>query len=390
MKVLLFANTDWYLYNFRLALAEALRQAGHELLLVSPPGTYGERLLSMGFRWVPAPMERRSLHPLREMQLIWWLARLVRSEHVEIVHGFTIKCAVYGSLAARFGAAKARVLAFTGFGYVFTSTDLRARLLRPAVRTMMRLATAGSRTRVILQNPDDAELLARAGVVHPSKVRLIRGSGVNCRRFQPRSADLRPSQAFTVLLPARLLWDKGIGEYVTAAQLLRHEGREIRFLLAGQPDAGNPASVPEVQVRQWVREGLVEWLGQVEDMPGLFASVDVVVLPSYREGLPRGLIEAAAAGVALVTTDVPGCREVVTDRVDGLLIPVRDPGALARAVAILQDDPALRTKLGTAARSKAEADFAEEIVIDRTLRVYAELLPGMAGFVPTGASDLRP
>lgn len=391
MKVLLFANTDWYLYNFRLSLARALRDAGHEVLLVSPGGEFGPRMLSMGFRWVPAPMARRSLNPLREMLLVWWLARLVRVEGVQLVHGFTIKCAVYGSLAARLGGAQAQVLAFTGFGYVFTSPDLRARLLRPAVRSMMRLALLGSHSRVILQNPDDADLLARASPASAPKVRLIRGSGVNCDRFQPRSPDQPEPRAFTVLLPARLLWDKGVGEYVAAARLLRGEGRTIRFLLAGQPDVGNPASVTEPQVREWVNEGSVEWLGHVEDMPALFACVDVVALPSYREGLPRGLIEAAAAGLALVTTDVPGCREVVSDGVDGLLVPPRDAVALARAVAVLQDDPSLRKRLGAAARCKALAEFDESIVIHRTLAVYGELTACASGEPRTSsAPDLRP
>lgn len=390
MKVLLFANTDWYLYNFRLSLARALRDAGHEVLLVSPRGEFGPRMLSMGFRWVPAPMSRRSLNPLREMQLMWWLARLVRIEGIQLVHGFTIKCAVYGALAARLGGARAQVLAFTGFGYVFTSPDLRARLLRPAVRAMMRLALTGSHSRVILQNPDDAELLARASPASAPKVRLIRGSGVDCHRFRPRSPEQPGPQAFTVLLPARLLWDKGVGEYVSAARLLRQEGRTVRFLLAGQPDVGNPASVTEAQVREWVNDGSVEWLGHVEDMPALFSRVDVVALPSYREGLPRGLIEAAAAGLAVVTTDVPGCREVVSDGIDGLLVPAKDAIALARAIATLQDDPRLRKQLGAAARSKAMAEFGEAIVIDRTLAVYGELLPNVCeGLRTSGAPDLR-
>jgi glycosyltransferase involved in cell wall biosynthesis len=180
-----------------------------------------------------------------------------------------------------------------------------------------------------------------------------------------------------VLLPARLLWDKGIAEYVDAARQLGSQGCNIEFLLAGDPDPGNPAAVPLSDVRRWVDEGLVHWLGHVDDMPGLFASVDAVVLPSYREGLPKGLIEAAACGLPLVTTDVPGCREVVADGVDGLLVPPRSAGALAQAIARLQDDPALARRLGEAARRKALEHFDESIVIDRTMAVYDEL-PGVA------------
>src|SRR5690606_30915248 len=170
-----------------------------------------------------------------------------------------------------------------------------------------------------------------------------------------------------------LLWDKGLAEFVEAARQLQSEGRAIEFLLAGDPDPGNPAAVPEATVRGWAEEGVVQWLGHVDDMAGLFASVDVVVLPSYREGLPKGLIEAAACALPLVTTDVPGCREVVTDGVDGLLVPARDAAALATAIARLQDDPELAERLGEAARAKVLAEFDEKIVIERTMAVYREL-----------------
>ncbi len=178
-----------------------------------------------------------------------------------------------------------------------------------------------------------------------------------------------------MLLAARLLWDKGIAEYVEAARRLRSEGHAVDFLLAGDPDPGNPAAVPEAAVRQWSEEGIVTWLGHVDDMPSLLRSVQVVALPSYREGLPKGLIEAAACGLPLVTTDVPGCREVVTDGVDGLLVPVKDANALAAAILRLQGDADLRRRLGAAARVKAEQEFDERIVVGRTLAVYRELSP---------------
>jgi glycosyltransferase involved in cell wall biosynthesis len=376
VKILLFANTDWYLYNFRRTLAQALRDEGNEVLLVSPPGPYGERLRALGFQWEAAPMDRRSLNPWRELALVGWLRRLCRRERIDLVHGFTIKCAVYGSLAARLAGVPARVNAVAGMGYVFTSDDLKARMLRPLVRGLMRLALDGEGARLILQNPDDVALFRTAGLVRPHRVRLIRGSGVDCRRFAPAAQDpaaSTPGHALRVVLPARLLWDKGVAEFVTAARKLRAQGRAIEFLLAGTPDPGNPAAVPSETLRAWVTEGVVQWLGHVEDMPALFGSVDVVALPSYREGLPKGLIEAGACGLPLVTTDVPGCREVVRDGVDGLLVPVRDAGALARAIATLHDDPDLRRRLGRAARLRALAEFDERKVVAATLDVYREL-----------------
>jgi glycosyltransferase involved in cell wall biosynthesis len=178
-----------------------------------------------------------------------------------------------------------------------------------------------------------------------------------------------------VLLPSRILWDKGIAEYVAAARELRAAGENIEFLLAGEPDPGNPASVPQETVFGWHREGSIQWLGHVQDMPALFAEVDAVALPSYREGLPKCLIEAAACALPIVTTDVPGCRDVVSHGVDGLLVPVRDAHALAEALVQLHRDPALRARLGAAAREKALREFDEQIVLARTLSVYEEVFP---------------
>lgn len=372
MKILLFANTDWYLFNFRRTLALALRDAGCEVLMISPQGSYGEKLRGLGLDWRPIQMERRSLNPLREVLLLWRLARLMSREQPHIVHGFTIKCAVYGSLAARWAGVPARINAVAGMGYVFISSSVRARLLRPLVGGLLRLAMGGRNARLILQNPDDVTLFRNARLVDPVNIRLIAGSGVDCSRFSPdagRPTGKRPR----VLLPARLLWDKGVAEFVDAARMLRQKDVEADFLLAGDPDPGNPAAVPESNVRAWVDQGLVQWLGHVEDMPALFASVDIVALPSYREGLPKGLIEAGASGCALITTDVPGCREVVADEVDGLLVPAKDARALADAIERLVRDEALRRHLGRAARKKATTEFDERIVISRTLDVYREL-----------------
>ncbi|MEN1925805.1 glycosyltransferase family 4 protein [Luteimonas qiangzhengi] len=373
MKLILFANTDWYLYNFRRSLALALRDAGYEPLLISPPGPYGDRLRALGLRWEPVPMDRRSLNPLREAKLLAWLVSLFRRERPALVHGFTIKCAVYGSLAARVAGVPARVNAVAGMGYVFTSNDTKAHVLRPLVRALLRAALDGGNARLVLQNPDDVALFEAAKLVEREHVRLIPGSGVDCSRFLAREPNVAKDRPLRVVLAARLLWDKGVAEYIAAARQLLGEGRPLQFLLAGDPDPGNPAAVPEEAVREWVAEGIVEWLGHVDDMPALFGSVDMVVLPSYREGLPKGLIEAGACALPLVTTDVPGCREVVTDGIDGLLVPVRDAEALAGAIARLQDDPELAARLGQAARAKALAEFDEKIVIERTMAVYREL-----------------
>lgn len=373
MKILLFANTEWYLYNFRRTLALALQDAGHDVLLLSPPGPYGEKLEALGLRWLPIPMARRSLNLFREVALVIWLSKLMRRERVDLVHGFTIKGAVYGSLAARLARVPARVCGIDGLGYVFASNDLKARMLRPLVRAMLRLALNGENARLILLNHDDVAFFQQAGLVDSNLVRLIPGAGVDCERFELSGQRVK-GQPLRVLMAARLLWDKGLAEYVAAARLLNGQRRQIHLLLAGTPDPGNPKSVPVETVQSWVDDGLIDWIGHVSDMPTLLATVHVVVLPSYREGLPTTLTEAAACSLPLITTNVPGCRDVVTHEVDGLLIPVRDAAALAQAIARLDDDPVLATRLGAAARAKALALFEERIVIKSTMAVYAELI----------------
>nr|WP_199046090.1 glycosyltransferase family 4 protein [Dyella sp. ASV24] len=373
MKAVLFANTDWYLYNFRRTLALSLLRAGYEVLLISPDGPYGPRLRELGLRWEPVPMQRRSLNIVREFAFLMHLLRLLRREQPTVVHGFTIKCAVYGSLAAKMAGIPARINAVAGMGYVFTSDQWKARVLRPVVRALLRLALGGEHARLILQNSDDVKLFRQAGLVEPSHIRLIRGSGVNCARFATVAPRKTSEAVPRVLLASRILWDKGVGEYIAALRQLRRKGYTVQALLAGTPDPGNPAAVPEQTIREWVDEGVVAWLGHVDDMVALLGSVDIAVLPSYREGLPRSLVEAAACGLPLITTDVPGCREVVSDGVDGLLVPVRNSDAIAHAIRQFLDDPALARRLGAAARTKARTYFDERIVMERTLGVYAEL-----------------
>jgi glycosyltransferase involved in cell wall biosynthesis len=374
MKFVFYANTDWYLFNFRLSTALELKSHGHEVVMLSPPGDFGGRFAALGFRWIPLRMDRASLNPLREAATLRRLVRVLKEERPDVLHNFTVKCAVYGALAARAARIPAVVNAVAGMGYVFTSDRAHARALRPVVKALMRGTLGGGHSRLILQNPDDADAFVRSRMVAQDRIRVIRSSGVDTTRFMPQ-ARAEARRPLRVLLAARLLWEKGVGEFVEASRLLKAEGRDIEFLLAGTPDYGNPRSVRHEEVEQWAREGLVSWLGHVDDMPALMGSVDVLALPSYyREGVPRSLIEAAASGLALVTTDLAGCREVVSeDGVDGLHVKPRDAASLARCLKLLDDDRALVARLGAQAREKALAHFDERSVIRRTIDVYDEL-----------------
>jgi glycosyltransferase involved in cell wall biosynthesis len=375
MKFILFANTDWYLYNFRLSTALELKARGHEVVMLSPPGEFGSRFAAHGLRWRTLPMDRASLNPLREAATLRALARILKDERPDLLHSFTVKCAVYGALASRVTRVPAVVNAVAGMGYVFTSDRLKARALRPVVKLLMRMTLAAGNSRLVLQNPDDAEAFARSRMVPERQIRVIRSSGVDTSRFFP-PAEGRQDSRLRVLLAARLLWEKGIGEFVEASRALRREGRDIEFVLAGMPDSGNPRSVMRDEVQRWADEGLVTWLGHVEDMPALMRGVDVMALPSYyREGVPKSLVEGAASGLAIVTTDLPGCREVVREHgADGLHVEPRNAKSLAQCLAALDDDRALLLRLGVRAREQALAHFDERSVIQQTVDVYDELL----------------
>ncbi len=317
-------------------------------------------------------MQRRSLNPLRELVLLNHIRRLYAEEHPDLVHHFTLKCVILGALAARLAGIPARVNAVTGLGYIFTSQNAKARWLRPLVCLFLRLELNGPHSRLIVQNPDDQQKFIDLGLIRPELSRLIRGSGVNLQQFQPR-IDPRRSGPLRVLLAARLLWDKGVGEYAEAARQLRGEGLPVELQLAGAPDPGNPASVSPDTLTDWQRQGLLTLLGHVDDMPALLAETDIAVLPSYREGVPRSLLEAAACGLPLVATDAPGCREIVQHEVNGLLVPIKDATALANALRRLCHEPETRQRMGQASRVKVLAEFDERIVFEKTRAVHEEL-----------------
>lgn len=367
MRILLLANTDWYLYNFRLALAKALRARGDEILLLAPPGRYVERLETEGFRWIPIALSRRGVNPAVELATVMRLARLYRRERPDLVHHFTIKCVLYGSLAARLAGVPRVVNAITGRGFVFMDRSWRARMMRFAATNLYR--TALRKSQVIFQNPEDRSAFVGAGLVTEGAIHLIRGSGVDIARFTP---NIRPSgHNVRVLFASRLLRAKGIGEFVEAARIVAvRAGDAVRFVVAGEPDPGNPDTVRDGELARWRAEGIVEFLGHRDDMPALLAESDIVVLPSYYEGTPRNLIEAAAAGLPLIATDVPGCREVVRHGCNGLLVPPRDASALAAAIVQLAGNRDLRAAMGAEARRIAVAEFSQEKVIAETLGVY--------------------
>ncbi len=374
-KILLVANTGWYLYNFRLPLARRLRDEGFEVVLVSPEDSYVERLKSEGFQWRGLRwLSRRGINPLFEFLALLELTRLYLKERPRAVHHFTIKCVLYGTIAAKLTRVKSVVNAVTGLGHIFLGSRTSTKLLRPIVRWLYRRILKARRGHVVFQNPDDLDTFMQANLVNPEKTVIIRSSGVDVKAFCPRpgNPDLPATEFPVVLFVGRLMAEKGIHDFLEAARIVK-KTRQVCFQVAGDPDPGNPSSISPETLEAWSKEGALDLLGHVDSIAEVIALSDIVVLPSYREGTPRVLLEAGAMGKPLIATDVPGCREVVKDGYNGVLTPVKDPDALARAVVELLDDHAKAAKMGRNSRLLIEAEFCVDQVVQSTLNVYTEL-----------------
>lgn len=373
-KLLYLVSEDWYFVSHRLALAVAAKERGYDVVIATRVGKEGGTIRDAGLTLRPIEFERSGLGPASEAATLARLIALYRRERPKLVHHVAVKPVVYGSIAARVTGVSGIVNALMGLGFVFTSETTKARALRPLVRAGLKPALRGPRTRIIVQNADDAELLAREHLARPENLRLIRGSGVDPAAF---AVTPPPHGVPLVVLPARLLADKGVNEFVAAAEILKRDGVAARFALVGDPDPLNPSAIPLETVKAWVTRGLVEHWGwkKQSEMPAVLAAASLVCLPSYREGLPKSLLEAAAAGRAIVAADVPGNREIVRPGVNGWLVPARDAAALAAALREALADPMLCARYGAAGRAMVENEMSIRHVIDATLAVYAELVP---------------
>lgn len=371
VRVLYLVTEDWGFLKHRIMLAREAQRIGCEVHVASAQGAHGEEIRRQGFVYHPVRLSRRSLNPFGDAATFVDLVRLYRTVRPDIVHHVALRPIVWGTAAARVVGVPGVVNAVTGLGYVFIGDGAGRRALRLVSQGLFAASLRGRRVRTIFQNPDDRAFFVSRRLADEARCRIIRGSGVDVRRFAPSPLPAGPP---VVLVATRLLWDKGIGELVEASRMLRARGVECRVRLAGRIDPGNPACIPEQQVRAWHDEGLIEWIGNRDDMPEQHARSSVSCLPSYREGLPLALLEGAACGRPVVTTDVPGCREVVAPGTSGLLVPVRDAGALAGALETLVTDRQLASRMGAVGREMVEAEFSVETMARRTFEVYESLL----------------
>lgn len=370
-KIIFFVTEDGYFCSHRLPLAVAAKAAGFDVVVVTRVVNHGELIRQAGIRVIPFNISRGSMNLLINLVAILKLCSIYRNERPDIVHHVAMKPVLYGSIAARVTKVPHIINALAGMGYIFISSQWQALLLRKFVTYTFRILLNRPNSRVILQNPDDQRLMVQSGILNPESIVLIRGSGVDTQAFSPV-----PELAGVpiVVLASRMLWDKGVGEFVEAARLIRDKGVDARFVLVGDTDLANPSAIPTSQLEAWSRSGIIEWWGRRDDMPKVFSESHIVCLPSYREGLPKVLIEAAACGRPIVATDVPGCREIVLHGKNGFLVPPRKALELADALGRLIADPGLRKSMGERGRQLAVAEFSVEKVVAETISVYKELL----------------
>jgi len=370
-KLLYFVSEDWFFLSHFFDRAVAAREAGFDVSVVTRVAGHGEPIRRAGLELLPLDMDRSGVSVAGDLRTIGALRAIYRRVRPDLVHHVALKPILYGTIAARAAGIRRIVNAPVGMGFVFTSATLRARLLRPLVGTALKMLLNPRGSHVIVENEDDLRMLQARRMARAERMTLIRGAGVSTRLFHPVGEPPGPP---VVTLVARMLRDKGIFEFVEAARILRAEGVAAVFRLVGGPDPANPESIDVGQLEAWREAGVVEWLGPRADVAELLRRTHVACLPSYREGLPKALLEAAASGRPIVTTDVPGCREVVRDGIEGLLVPPRDPARLAHALRTLIADPALRSRMGAAARARAIDAFSVERVNAETLALYRRLL----------------
>jgi glycosyltransferase involved in cell wall biosynthesis len=368
-RLLYVVTEDWYFLSHRLPMARAARAAGFEVHVATRVQNGAAAIEAEGFILHPVPFARGRLSPISALSLVRALRRVVRDVDPDLCHFVSLQASIQGSIAA-LGTRAASVSALGGLGYTFSSPRPKARLLRPFVSTLLRVMTNRPRRVALVQNPDDRDCLISLGVAS-EHIKLIPGSGVDVEALQPLP---EPSGPIKVAFVGRLIEDKGIRTLIEAHRLLRRRGSDIELLIAGTPDPANPASIGEQEAAAWNREPGISWLGHVEDIANLWARAHFAALPSYGEGLPKSLLEAAACGRAMVASDVSGCREIVRDGESGILVPARDPAALADAVARLAASPALCCAYGAAARRLAVEKFSAAAIGKQAVELYDGLV----------------
>ncbi len=378
MKIILAVNTLGSFLSHRRGLYLKLRETNDVRVILPDSEDHNAAQKEISSHCLLSlPMTRKGINPLAELRAILGYFRLYRKHRPDLVHHFTIKPVIYGTLAARLAGIPIIVNSITGLGYVFTSQTLKARVLGLLVKNLYRLCFASSRVRIIFQNTDDRDFFISQGILDKARCFLVEGSGVDVHRFLPNPKKQDEVTAPRILLASRLLIEKGIFEFMDAVKMLKHKNLKFEAVIAGDVDPGNPGSISEEQVQEWRNLKLATFLGFRKDMAEILASVDIACLPSYREGLPMAILEAMAAGKPIVTTDAPGCRATVAAGINGFLVPIKNAEMLAAALEKLILDSELRLSMGKESRKRALDLFSAERVTSEIVKIYgSKVTPG--------------
>lgn len=373
MKILYTVTDDWYFLSHRLHVARAARDRGCEVVVVTAPGERSRDITTEGFRHATVRFHRTIKSQALNLRTLSALRQIYRTERPDLVHHVSFLPVFLGTLAARRAGVPGIVNAVTGLGHAFMDGGLRRRVLRFSMERAYRIALARGDGVALFQNEEDRRYFLAAGLAQEESSLYVPGSGVDTGVFAPTDP---PDDPPIILHASRMLWSKGVGTTVEASRILRRRGFPHRLILAGHPHPSNPESIPEARLFGWQEEGVAEWVGQQEDMAKLISASQIVCLPTYyREGVPKILLEAASSARPIVTTDVPGCRDIVGDEENGFIVPPRDSERLADCLQVLLTDSDLRARMGAAGRAKVLAGFSKEIVIRQTLNCYRELVP---------------
>ena len=370
-KLFFIVSEDKSFWSHRLSLALSAIDAGYDVTLVSNFNKLESKIKNRGVNVININFVRSSKHPFTDLKNIFKLIFILRKEKPDIIHNVALKTILIASIAGLFSKKMVIINAFTGLGYVFSSDQLHAKLIRFFIKPIFKLLFRRSNYWTIFQNPDDMNLFERLGLINLNQSTLIRGSGVETNKFI-QSDDL--NKIPVVMLASRMLWDKGVGEFVEVAKRAYKNKINAEFMLVGGIDNDNPMSIPLSTLKQWVSNGDVQWEGHSDNMPDMLASASIVCLPSYREGLPKVLLEAAAIGRPLIASDGPGCREIVRDKYNGLLVKMRDSDSLYEAVLMLVNNRKMRETMGRNSRTLVETELSTTIINTQTIELYRRVV----------------
>ncbi|WP_457564531.1 glycosyltransferase family 4 protein, partial [Caminibacter sp.] len=365
-KIAITLNTSWNIYNFRLGLLKALQKEGYEIVCVAPRDEYSKKLEELGFEYREIKINNKGTNPVEELKLIFDFYRLYKDIKPDVLLHYTIKPNIYGSIAA--GMLKIPVISnISGLGTVFLNNSLSSKIARKLYKIGLKFPK-----KVFFQNPHDRELFIKNRLVNPKKTDLLPGSGIDTEKFKPSKIRKNDGKV-KFLMVARLVGDKGVNEYIKAAEKLKQDNVEFALLGAFYP--GNPTALSKEEIQKWHNEGVINYLGVSDDVKSIMEEYDVIVLPSYREGLSRVLLEAASLAKPIVTTNVPGCKDVVDDGVNGFLCEVKNASSLAEAMKKMIDLPyERRIEMGKKGREKILREFDERIVIEKYMSEIKNLL----------------